>query len=314
MELKTCHPHIGLTRVCQLFGVSRQAYYQHCWDKEAKSVADCLVLSQIQHIRALHKAMGTRKLHKMTQAFMLDHGIKMGRDALFELLAQNGSLVRKSKRKIQTTNSCHWLRKWPNLITGLNLKSPDELYVSDITYWKIQTGHVYISFITDAYSHKIVGYHVANSLEALESLLALEMALEGVRHEDMQGLIHHSDRGVQYCSDLYVKLLQSHKIRISMTEKCEPTENAIAERVNGIMKEEYLNFHSVSTLMEAREAVKLSVELYNQQRPHLSIGMQCPQQVHEKRLETKNLWKKASQVKSKGTIRTTAGFVRDEDH
>jgi len=150
---------------------------------------------------------------KSCSLFQLEHQIKVGRDALFDLLAEHKLLVKKRKRKISTTMSYHRFHKWPNLIKDFIASAPNELYVSDITYWKIETGFVYISFITDAYSHKIVGYQVAETLEAVESLTALQMALGSLSEEIKEQLIHHSDRGVQYCSDGYVKLLQDNKVK-----------------------------------------------------------------------------------------------------
>ena len=188
---------------------------------------------------------------------MQEHQIKMGRDALFDLLSSNHLLVRKRKRRIQTTSSFHWLRKYPNLIREFIPTEPNQLWVSDITYWKIQGGHVYISFITDAYSHKVVGFHVAETLEAVESVQALKMALSGLfmEPEGHFQLIHHSDRGVQYCSSEYVKLLKDNNIQISMTENGDPLENALAERLNGILKDEYLIDSQVNSMEDARKVL-----------------------------------------------------------
>ena len=186
---------IGLVRFCRLLGVSRQAYYQHFWQQEAVSIEEELVLREIKGIRERHRAIGTRKLYEILQPFLLKHQIKMGRDALFDLLASHQLLVKKRKRKISTTMSYHRFHKWPNLIKGFIPSAPNELYVSDITYWRIETGYVYISFITDAYSHKIVGYQVAETLEAIESLSALQMALGSLSAKIEEKLIHHSDRG-----------------------------------------------------------------------------------------------------------------------
>ncbi len=215
--------------------------------------------------------MGTRKLYEMLQLFMIEHGIKMGRDALFDLLAANQLLVKKRKRKIQTTYSNHWLRKYPNLIRDFIPKAINHLWVSDITYWKISTGeHLYISLITDAYSRKIVGYHVAETLEAIQSVEALQMALAALGGAAVPlQLTHHSDRGIQYCSGKYVKLLQDNGIRISMTENGDPLENAIAERVNGIVKEEYLNNYQTDNLLKARQQLQKAISLYNNDRPNL---------------------------------------------
>jgi transposase InsO family protein len=217
----------------------------------------------------------------------------MGRDAFFDLLSANHMLVRKRKRRVQTTNSFHWLRKYPNLIREFIPTAPNQLWVSDITYWKIRDSHLYISFITDAYSHKIVGYHLAETLEAIESIQALKMALSGLGSEPHFQLIHHSDRGIQYCSREYVKLLQDYDIKISMTENGDPLENAIAERVNGIIKDEYLYDRQVNSMKEAKALLNSVVELYNTDRPHMSIGNFTPEQIHHstKPIKTEKLWK-----------------------
>lgn len=238
--------------------------------------------------------MGTRKLYEMLNPFLLEHSIKIGRDALFDLLAANQLLVKKRKRRIQTTYSNHWLRKYPNLIRDIIPGSINQLWVSDITYWKINTGeHLYISLITDAYSRKIVGYQVAETMEAIESLKALQMALLSLdKARRPVKLIHHSDRGLQYCSSRYVKLLQDYGIGISMTENGDPLENAIAERVNGIIKEEYLNTYNTNNLEEARKQISKAIELYNNDRPHMSIGNLTPNKLHNnKKLNPKRLWK-----------------------
>jgi transposase InsO family protein len=240
--------------------------------------------------------MGTRKLYEKLQPFMLEHGIKMGRDALFTLLAANHLQVRKRKRRIQTTQSFHWLRKYPNLIKNFIPITPNQLWVSDITYWKINHDkHVYISFITDAFSHKIVGYHVAETLETVESIKALKMALSAFEWAESHFRpIHHSDRGIQYCSKEYVKILNKYQIQISMTENGDPLENAIAERVNGIIKDEYLHDSQVKNIIEAKKILDRAVTLYNSDRPHMSIGNFTPNQVHHvnnNTISTQKLWK-----------------------
>jgi transposase InsO family protein len=234
--------------------------------------------------------MGTRKLYEKLQGFLLENQIKLGRDALFNLLSTNGLLVRKRKRSVSTTMSYHRYHKWPNLIKGFVPTAVDQLYVSDITYWKTELGFLFISLITDVFSHKIVGYHVANTLETIASRRALEMALKGIKGE-AEKLIHHSDRGIQYCSAEYVKVLQGRNINISMTETSEPTDNPVAERVNGILKEEYLSHYKVKTLKEAREVLQESIELYNHDRPHMSIGLLTPDLVHDYNIQTEKVWK-----------------------
>jgi len=291
--MKSNFPHIGLARLCGWFGVTRQAYYQNGWKGAEISIEQDIILKEVLKIRKNHRRMGTRKLHEKLHLFMLEHQIKMGRDALFDLLSSNYLLVRKRKRRIQTTQSFHWLRKYPNLIREFIPTGPNQLWVSDITYWKIIGGHVYISFITDAYSHKVVGYHVAETLEAVESIQALKMALSGLFMEPYGHfqLIHHSDRGVQYCSFEYVKLLKDYNIQISMTENGDPLENALAERLNGILKDEYLIDRMVNSVEEARKVLARAVSLYNEDRPHMSIGNQYPSQVHEQKIQTERLWK-----------------------
>ena len=288
--LKERHRRYALGRICLLFGITRQAYYQHYWQLEEKSFEQGLIIGEVLKIRGIHPRMGGRKLYELLEPFMLTHQIKMGRDALFDLLAANNLLVRRRKRKVCTTNSFHWLRKYPNLIKGFVPKEVNQLWVSDITYWKIETGFVYISFITDVFSHKIVGYHVAVTLEAIESVKALEMALDDI-NEPIEELIHHSDRGIQYCSAGYVKLLQDYDIKISMTENGDPLENAIAERVNGIIKDEYLDHYQVMNLAEAKQLLHHVIKLYNEERPHMSIGNLVPEQVHSANQKKERLWK-----------------------
>jgi transposase InsO family protein len=289
--MKINFSHIGLAKLCGWFGVTRQAYYQNSWKVIDISIEEELILKEVQHIRKYHQRMGTRKLYDKLQVFMLDHQIKMGRDGLFNLLSAHHLLIRKRKRRIQTTQSFHWLRKYPNLIRDFIPTAPNQLWVSDITYWKIKENYVYISFITDAYSHKIVGFHVAETLESIETIQALKMALSDFKSESHFQLTHHSDRGVQYCHHKYVKLLQDNNIKISMTENGDPLENTIAERVNGIIKEEYLQDYSVNTISEAKKVLAFVVKLYNEERPHNSIGNLLPSQVHEEKIKTKKLWK-----------------------
>jgi putative transposase len=291
--MKNKFSHIGLARLCGWFGITRQAYYQNGWKGIDISIEEDLLLAEVSAIRESHKRMGTRKLYDKLQPFMIEHQIKMGRDALFDLLSSNYMLVRKRKRRIQTTQSQHWLRKYTNLMHGFTPTAPNQLWVSDITYWKINGDHVYISFITDAFSRKVVGFHVAQSLEAVETTQALRMALSGLfkRPESHPNLIHHSDRGVQYCSHEYVKLLQEFHIQISMTENGDPLENAVAERLNGIIKDEYLNDSNVKTIEDAKIVLARAVNLYNEDRPHMSIGNHYPSQVHKQSLKTDRLWK-----------------------
>ena len=291
--MKNNFSHIGLAKLCGWFGITRQAYYQNNWEGISTSLEEDFIIQQVKSIRKNHRRMGTRKLYEMLQPFMLEHHIKMGRDALFSLLSSNQLLVRKRKRRIQTTNSYHWLRKHPNLIRDFVPTAINQLWVSDITYWKLKENHVYISFITDVYSHKIVGYQVAETMEAIESIKALQMALSAMGAEAHLNLTHHSDRGLQYCSHAYVKLLQDYNIKISMTENGDPLENAVAERINGIIKDEYLETYEIENIKDAKKLLKGVVDLYNNERPHMSIGNFTPNTIHQANntIKPEKLWK-----------------------
>jgi putative transposase len=298
--MKDNFQHIGLARLCGWFGMSRQAYYQHTWCGISTSIEEELIIKQVQKIRLNHRKLGGRKLYELLQPFLLEHSIKIGRDGLFSILAANYLLIKRRKRKIQTTNSLHWLRKYPNLIKDFVPTAINQLWVSDITYWKLGAKPSYISFITDAFSRKIVGYNVASTLEAVESISALQMAFSALRAEKPSQLVHHSDRGSQYCSADYVKLLQDYNVKISMTENGDPLENAIAERLNGIMKQEYLETYKILKLTDAKVLLNKAVELYNNERPHMSIGNLTPNQIHQTTnlIKTEKLWKNYYQKKT----------------
>jgi transposase InsO family protein len=293
--MKTAFSRIGLAKLCAWFGITRQAYYQNSWSAVKQTTREDVVIDQVKQIRSNHPKMGTRKLYKKLQPFMKDHQVKMGRDALFNLLNAHHLQIRRNRRSVRTTQSFHWLRKYPNLIKGLVPTAANQLWVSDITYWRNNDSFVYISFITDVYSHKIVGYHVAPTLETVESIKALDMALSGLKIEagTKYSLIHHSDRGIQYCSSLYVNKLKEHGIQISMTENGDPRENAVAERVNGIIKGEYLDNYRAVNLKQGKKLLASVVNLYNSDRPHMSIGNLIPNELHHatKPIKTNKLWK-----------------------
>lgn len=284
---------MGLKRICELFGISRQAYYQQLKYREIFMLNSRFILAQVHRIRLLHPRMGGRKLYSKLQFFLANHQIKMGRDAFFKLLATNGLLINKKRKRIVTTNSYHRFYKYPNLIKHLEIKGINQLWVSDITYLKTTFGFAYISLITDAYSRKIIGYNIASSLHAINSISALNKALETLfANGNNYNLIHHSDRGLQYCSDAYSQLLLSNNIRISMTQNSEPLDNSIAERINGILKNEYMQQYKITTIQQAKALLNRSIDLYNNDRPHLSLAMFTPEQVHQNpNLKFEPLWK-----------------------
>lgn len=286
--MKGSYPSIGLARFCRLLGFTRQAFYQHFWNTEDSSTEHRLVLDKVKELRQLHPAMGTRKLLFLLQSFLAEHQIKLGRDALFDLLANHQLLVRRRKRSIQTTQSYHWLRKHPNLLKAWHPTAPDQLWVADITYVPAENGFLYLNLITDAFSHKIVGYCMAESLSAVHTTKALQMAL--AQRAAGTSLIHHSDRGIQYCSHEYVTLLENNNIKISMTESGDPLENAIAERINGIIKNEYLQYYSLNHQPDAMKLFDSIVYRYNQLRPHQSINMNTPEMAHLNHSITNKKW------------------------
>jgi len=293
--MKDSYPSVSLERFCWLLGCTRQALYKNNWKSKQKSTKEQLVLSEVKNIRQEHPSMGTRKLHKLLEPFYCEHSIKMGRDALFSTLSDHRLLIRRRKRRIFTTNSHHWLKKYSNLVKGWYPALPEQLWVSDITYVPVGRQHLYMSLVTDAYSHKIMGYHIADTLEAVHCKKALQMALEGRLHPT-HNLIHHSDRGIQYCSSSYTDLLIQNNISISMTQSGDPLDNAIAERINGIIKHEYLKHYGQFNLQQATGLLKQIVESYNQRRPHLSIQMNTPYKVHQQKLQVNRQWKKSKRT------------------
>ncbi len=291
LEMKDIYPAVSLSRLCRLLGITRQAYYQHFWDVSDITVEHQLVLNQVNQIRKIHPAIGGRKLYFLLQSFLLEHQIKLGRDALFDLLAVNRLLVRKRKRRVSTTQSHHWLTKYPNLIKDWHPTRPNQLWVADITYVPITKGFLYLSLITDAYSHKIMGYSVAENLEAVHTIKALQMSLCNLKEVPLS-LTHHSDRGIQYCSYSYINLLKENNIQISMTENGDPLENPVAERINGILKEEYIRHYPITNIDQAIELLDDIVNRYNKLRPHQSISMFTPEVAHEKCFIINKTWSK----------------------
>lgn len=291
LEMKDIYRNISLSRLCRLLGITRQAFYKHFWEVSDITVEQHLVLDQVHDIRQIHPAIGVRKLYHLLQPFLLEHQVKMGRDALFDLLAANKLLVRKRKRRVKTTQSFHWLKKYPNLIRDWRPSRPNQLWVADITYIPLTNGFLYLSLVTDAYSHKIMGHAIADNLEAVHAIKALQMALDNLR-ESPECLIHHSDRGIQYCSFDYVSTLKRNNIQISMTENGDPLENPIAERINGILKDEYLCHYPLTSINQAAELLMDVVDRYNRLRPHQSINLITPDVAHEKQLLINRTWSK----------------------
>ena len=234
---------------------------------------------------------GTRKLYHLLKKDIKAEQLDIGRDKLFELLREENLLVKRKKKYTITTNSKHWMRKYPNLIKQIKLHRPEQLWVADITYIEVQDHHYYLHLVTDAYSKQIMGYELSESLGAASTVKALKMALNN-RKYPIETLIHHSDRGLQYCSAEYVRVLKKHQIQISMTENGDPYENAIAERINGILKDEFGLGEKPETIKQATLQLMQSVEAYNQLRPHLSCQMLTPIQMHKQQTVKLKRWNK----------------------
>lgn len=230
--------------------------------------------------RKLLPRLGGKKTHFLITPHLQLHNIKFGRDKLFTLLRENNLLIKPRRRYIQTTNSKHWMKKYPNKARNMKLTAPEQLWVSDITYLKTEEGNCYLTMVTDAYSRKIVGYCIADNMEASSVAEALQMGIKNRRFN--HALLHHSDRGLQYCSKEYVELAESAHIKMSMTEQSDPYENALAERMNRTIKEEFCLDHILKSKQQTYEAVKQAIWLYNNYRPHQSLSLKTPEQQHQK--------------------------------
>ena len=278
----------SISLLCSLSGHSRQAYYKHRIEKEKEPLKEELIVQQVMGYRQLQRRIGGKKLHILVSPFMELHDIGMGRDAFFDFLRKYDLLNKRVRGRPRTTDSNHWMKKHPNLIKKFVPTQSDQLWVSDITYLTLCESDAFLSLVTDAYSRKIVGFHVSKSLKADGCVLALQMAIGG--RSKIEGLIHHSDRGSQYCCGDYVDILKECDINISMTQSGNPRDNAIAERVNGILKMEYLD-PVFADLEAARDAVTTAINTYNYLRPHSSISMLTPALVHGRVLKLKRHWK-----------------------
>jgi len=287
-RLRDRHPRVRVDELCGLFGYTRQAYYQGFRRGYESSAAIDQTLDTVEKIRKKHPKMGVRKLKVVLAR---DYGIDVGRDSLFDIMRNAGLLMRKRMRHRRTTFSGHGMRTYPNLIKEIVPSRPDEIWVTDITYLHVEGRHMYVFLVTDMYSRMVVGWKVADNMRDDNAIDALKMALRGMnpQYKEMP-VIHHSDRGSQYCSLDYVKLMKKHSMEISMTEGGNPRENSVAERVNGIIKNEYLYPLQVS-ISGLHMRVHRAIHAYNAERPHLSLNMHTPEYVYRTGILTHRLWK-----------------------
>jgi transposase InsO family protein len=259
--------------------VTRQSIYQYEKRQQRKREALEPVLAMVQEIRRYLPRVGTRKLYYLLKPRLQEAGIKLGRDGLFDYLRQHHLLIQPRRSYTKTTFSKHWMKKYPNLLKERVITEPEQVFASDITYVESEEGVHYLSLVTDAGSRKIMGHELSREMKASDVVKALTRAVGQRCHE--RPLIHHSDRGLQYCSQIYQAELKRHGIRPSMTDGYDCYQNALAERVNGILKQEFL-IYRCRTFEEMKTLVAESIDAYNHLRPHLSLGMKTPEEVHKK--------------------------------
>jgi transposase InsO family protein len=303
--VKQHYPQAAIGRLCGLFGKTRQAYYEHGWQAANGQLQEELVLDLAREARKTLKKEGAVKLLGSLQPTLQSHNIRMGRDRFFKLLRKHNMIQKRKKNHARTTWSDHYYRKWPNLIKGLEVLKPQQHWVSDITYLRTEQGFMYLSLLTDAYSRKIVGYHVSQNLRVQGCLIALNKAIRSLKDYVPQSLIHHSDRGIQYCCDQYVSVLQTHQIRISMTQTGSPYDNAIAERVNGILKTELELDRTFEGYSQATGATHKAIDLYNRLRQHMSCDNLTPDQAHLREGKLKKRWKPRKRKSNPGDQQST---------
>jgi transposase InsO family protein len=269
----------SVSEICQCFNLKRDAYYKSQKRYMQRKYVKSKVLELVREERKYQPRVGTRKLFEALRPSFISDQIKIGRDSLFDILREHKMLVYRKKATCRTTNSYHRFHKYNNLIKDLEVTRPNQIWVSDITYIRTVKGFCYLALITDVYSRRIVGYDISDSLELAGCLRALKLALR--QAPPAPGVIHHSDRGIQYCSNQYVNELKKHKMLISMTEENHCYENAIAERVNGILKDEFYLDQCFFSTEHACRATRNSIEIYNSKRLHLSLGYKTPNMVFQ---------------------------------
>lgn len=311
MSLRTDFPELQVGKLCELFGVTKQAYYQNINRKYDLESQDEFILQLVREIRRQMPRIGTRKIQHILRE---DYSVEVGRDHLFDLLRDNKLLYRIRKRNFNTTFSKHNLRTYPNLAKEVIPTRPNEIWVSDITYIVFGYEFRFLFLITDAYSKKIVGWRYADNLLTDRAIEALNMALK--QRKSKESLIHHSDRGTQYCAGKYIAKLKQHKIMPSMTENGDPKENGVAERVNGILKNEFIEHLEDFTLENAEKKIAKVIEIYNNSRPHLSLGMLTPNQAHTLSGQLNRLWRvrySHNDTQNPENIRTFANADNKDD-
>ncbi len=269
-----------MKQLCEVLGISKQALYKRKQKEFFTEQQDSVIINLVNQQRRIMPRIGTRKLYHMLKPQFDNLTIKIGRDTFFHVLRKNGMLVKRRKSFHRTTNSNHYFTKHPNRIKGIPITKPEQVWVSDITYIKCVEGHYFLSLVTDLYSKRIMGYNLSDNMKAENAIDALKMAIRNRSFPDRE-LIHHSDRGFQYCCHDYINTSVKHKIKTSMTQSYDPYENAVAERVNGILKDEFSIGDGFITFSQAQREIKYAIETYNSKRPHLSCNFLTPISAHK---------------------------------
>ncbi len=268
----------SIKNVCDCFNLKRDAYYKYNRRFKQRKTFEYELLHIVKKRRKSLPREGVRKLMKSLNKDFQKQQLKVGRDTLFKVLRNNNMLTLRKKYSARTTNSYHRFYKYKNIIKDVKIKKPNQVWASDITYIRTVKGFCYLALITDMYSRKIVGYDLSDSLELKGCVRALNKAV--YQAKNIKGLIHHSDRGIQYCSNIYTQILKRKKIDISMTEENHCYENAMAERVNGILKDEFYLDQIFMNVAHAKRAAKNAINLYNEIRLHLSLDFKTPNMLY----------------------------------
>lgn len=291
IRLRSLYARLSVGRLCRLFGKTRHAFYDKLWHNAARYEHEQIVLEMLLEIKRDMPGAGIPTIYELLRQPLKVHGIKMGRDALQELRHKHGLIKKPRRRHVHTTDSNHRFRRYPNIIRELKATRASQLWVADITYIRVDLDFMFLSLLTDVYSRKIIGYSLYPTLAKEGPLHALRMAIQTLKNPPVE-LIHHSDRGIQYCCDDYVSELQLYDISISMTENGDPYENNIAERINGILKKVFGLGIVFNNKEKAIQAVDRAIYVYNTIRPHTSINKLTPEQAHLLTGTINRTWKK----------------------
>lgn len=290
IRLREQYSKVSVGRLCNLFGKTRHAFYDRLWTGELRMSQEEVVLEMLLTLRREMPGAGIPTIYKMLHQPLQSHGIKMGRDSLQELRRKHGLIKRPRKKYAITTDSNHRFRKYPNIIRDLVPLGPNRLWVSDITYIRVEEDFNFLSLLMDAYSRKVLGYCLHPTLSRHGPLSALRMAIATLKAPPLD-LIHHSDRGIQYCCDDYVAELKHSGIAISMTEQGDPYENAMAERLNGVLKQTFGLGEVFASRDIALKRTDTAIKSYNRARPHTGVANLTPEQAHESSGSIPRVWK-----------------------